>query len=63
VQILVAGIRNEYKEQKIHLYHPVCFCYARKPEDPNVDGEMGKASSAEATTGADKTNDALLFRE
>lgn len=31
---LVAEVRNEHKEQKIHLYQPVCFCYARKPEDP-----------------------------
>jgi hypothetical protein len=37
VQVLVAGIRNEFKEQKIHMYHPICFCYARKPEDASAD--------------------------
>jgi hypothetical protein len=30
-QVLVANVRKEQKEQKVHLYHPVCFCYARKP--------------------------------
>jgi hypothetical protein len=50
VQILVAGIRNEFKEQKIHLYHQLCFCYARKPESSNPGGEPGTASSTEAAT-------------
>ena len=30
---LVAEVRNEMREQKIHLYERVCFCYARKPEE------------------------------
>lgn len=30
-QVLAAEVRNEQKEQKVHLYQPVCFCYARKP--------------------------------
>jgi hypothetical protein len=35
-QVLIAEVRNEQKEQKVHIYHPVCFCYARKPllEEP-----------------------------
>jgi SAM-dependent methyltransferase len=28
----VAQCREEMKEQKMHIYVPVCFCYARKPE-------------------------------
>jgi hypothetical protein len=28
---LVAQIKNEFEEQKVHLYQQVCFCYARKP--------------------------------
>jgi hypothetical protein len=35
-EVLVAEARREMKEQKIHLYERVCFCYARKPEEPQV---------------------------
>jgi hypothetical protein len=34
--VLVAEARNEMNEQKVHLYEPVCFCYAKKPEEPEV---------------------------
>ncbi|KIW04945.1 uncharacterized protein PV09_04110 [Verruconis gallopava] len=39
---LIAQVRAEMEEQKIHLYERVCFCYARKPggapaETPNDD--------------------------
>jgi hypothetical protein len=50
VQVLVAGIRNEYKEQKIHLYHPICFCYARKPEGQASAGTSSTAASTETAT-------------
>jgi hypothetical protein len=30
-QIFIAEIRKEMREQKVHLYQPVCFCYAKKP--------------------------------
>ena len=33
VQVMIEKARNEMKEQKVHLYLRVCFCYARKPED------------------------------
>ena len=33
VQVLIAEARNELKEQKVHLYQRVAFCYARKPEE------------------------------
>jgi len=31
--ILVAQVREELREQELHLYQPVCFCYARRPLD------------------------------
>jgi hypothetical protein len=34
IEAFIAEVRNEMKEQKIHLYERVCFCYARKPEEP-----------------------------
>jgi hypothetical protein len=36
VDVLIAQVRTEMKEQKIHLYERVCFCYARKPEEPSA---------------------------
>jgi hypothetical protein len=33
IDVLIAQVRTEMKEQKIHLYERVCFCYARKPDD------------------------------
>jgi len=33
-QVLVAEVRKEFREQKVHLYLQCCFCYARKPEEP-----------------------------
>jgi hypothetical protein len=36
IDVLIAEVRSEMKEQKIHLYERVCFCYARKPEEPQV---------------------------
>lgn len=33
-EVLVAEARNEMRDQKVHLYAKVCFCYARKPEVP-----------------------------
>jgi hypothetical protein len=31
-QVLLAEARKEFRDQKVHLYLPCCFCYARKPE-------------------------------
>jgi len=31
-QVLVAQVKEELKQQKIHTYQPICFCWARKPE-------------------------------
>jgi SAM-dependent methyltransferase len=30
-QVLIAQVKNEMREQKIHFYQPVCVCYAKKP--------------------------------
>jgi hypothetical protein len=30
-QILIAEVRKEMREQKLHFYQPICFCYAKKP--------------------------------
>jgi hypothetical protein len=32
-QVLIAEVRKEFSDQKVHLYQQVCFCYARKPEE------------------------------
>jgi hypothetical protein len=55
---MVAKIRNEYKEQKIHLYHPICFCYARRPKEPDTEDEPAVPLSTEASTtaGAEETH-------
>jgi hypothetical protein len=34
IEILVAETSNEFREQKVHLFQQICFCYARKPEKP-----------------------------
>src|ERR1700749_4184859 len=34
IEILVAETSNEFREQKVHLFKQICFCYARKPEKP-----------------------------
>jgi hypothetical protein len=39
VDILIAQVRTEMKEQKVHLYERVCFCYARKPEERRAQRE------------------------
>lgn len=36
-QVLIAEVRKEFRDQKVHLYQPCCFCYARKPEEPEVE--------------------------
>jgi hypothetical protein len=33
-QVLIAEVREEFRDQKVHLYQQCCFCYARKPEEP-----------------------------
>jgi len=38
-QILLAKVHSEYKEQKTHLYLPVCFLWARKPGGPETGSE------------------------
>jgi hypothetical protein len=30
-QVMIAEVRKEFRDQKVHLYQQVCFCYARKP--------------------------------
>jgi SAM-dependent methyltransferase len=30
-QVRIAEVKNEMKEQKIHLYQRICVCYAKKP--------------------------------
>jgi hypothetical protein len=32
-QVFIAEVRKEWKEQKVHFYLPICFCYAKKPHD------------------------------
>ena len=32
-QVLIAEVRKEFRDQKVHLYQQCCFCYARKPEE------------------------------
>jgi hypothetical protein len=39
VDALIAQVRAEMKERKVHLYERVCFCYARKPEEQKAQGE------------------------
>jgi hypothetical protein len=39
-QVLLAEARKEFRDQKVHLYQQCCFCYARKPEEPD-DGLVG----------------------
>ena len=34
VQVLLAEARKEFRDQKVHLYLQCCFCYARKPDEP-----------------------------
>jgi hypothetical protein len=36
-QVLIAEVRKEFREQKVHLYQPCCFCYARKPPEPELE--------------------------
>jgi hypothetical protein len=31
-QVMIAEVRKEFRDQKVYLYQPCCFCYARKPE-------------------------------
>ena len=31
---LIEDTMNEFREQKLHLYQQVCFCYAKKPQKP-----------------------------
>jgi hypothetical protein len=37
-QTLVAESRKEMRDQKLHFYQPICFCYAKKPG--NLPGEV-----------------------
>ncbi len=30
-ETLIAQSRKEMREQKLHFYQPICFCYAKKP--------------------------------
>jgi hypothetical protein len=32
-QVLIADVKKEWKEQKVHCYQQVCFCYAQKPPE------------------------------
>jgi hypothetical protein len=52
VQVLIEEARNELKEQKVHSYLRICFCYARKPEDAqgeeDVPGPVGMTAEAES---------------
>ena len=41
-QVRIAEVKNELKEQKIHLYQRICVCYAKKPglllaENPRIE--------------------------
>jgi hypothetical protein len=51
---LLREVREEQQAQKIHLYHTVAFCYARKPGGTDEDHSV-PAVSAEATKGMDTT--------
>jgi hypothetical protein len=42
-QVLVAEVRNEQNEQKVHLYQPICFCFARKPPRDEPVDESGES--------------------
>jgi hypothetical protein len=46
VQALVAEVREEHKQQKVPLYYPVCFCFARKPDIGEVHTTSPKVFSA-----------------
>ena len=55
-ELLIADVRKEYRDQKIHLYLPACFCWARKPyhtEEP--------AQEQTLSAGATKYEDAPPF--
>jgi hypothetical protein len=30
-QTLIAQVRKEMRDQQLHFYQPICFCYAKKP--------------------------------
>jgi len=49
VNILLAHVRNEHKEQKVHLYQQICFAYARKPQEVREDDPTAATPAAEAT--------------
>jgi hypothetical protein len=46
-QVLMAEARKEFRDQKVHLYQQCCFCYARKPEEPQPD-DLDITSAAES---------------
>jgi trans-aconitate methyltransferase len=47
-EVLITKVRNELKEQKLHFYQPICFCYAKKPGLPPRK-DVPTASSETAT--------------
>jgi SAM-dependent methyltransferase len=46
VQVFVAECKEELRQQKVHVYLPVCFAYARKPRE----GEVLSYASATSDT-------------
>lgn len=48
--VLVADVRKEQLEQKVHLYQRICICYASKPAEPPQDDVP--PSTAQSTAGA-----------
>lgn len=45
-QVLIANARNELKEVRYNIYHPACFCWARKP----TEGEGAEDTVMEQST-------------
>jgi hypothetical protein len=39
-QAMIAEVRKEFRDQKVNLYQQCCFCYARKPEEPELEDQQ-----------------------
>ena len=51
-ETLIAQVRKEMRDQKLHFYQPICFCYAKKPGNLQTDVEP---KPAPATAGTDES--------
>jgi hypothetical protein len=59
-EILIAQVRKEMRDQKLHFYQPICFCYAKKPGNLPTEVEPKPVATAAGAEESPPTADVTI---